>query len=189
MDMKLWVRGPCGAIVHCIITIRGVGEASGGSGSGESRGRGTVGRVWLRGIAGAEVLAHLLKSKSAFGDVGGAETTSSIALYEALGEEKVCNAFPPDLDVLLGLEGTKSNEWAGQSTREWIGLLGATLDGGQRNRDNGYGVCCRCCKYRRRCGLHHISRNGYNRMVSAGWRAGSQAGRPRHAKQAMGLRG
>ena len=104
--------GPCGdpiAKVHGVVRAGVIAVESGrGCGGGETRSGGR--RVGLFGtIAGAEVLAHLLKGESALGDIGRAQATAGVALYEALGEEKVCYAFSPDLDVLLGLkEGRRS---------------------------------------------------------------------------------
>jgi hypothetical protein len=70
-------------------------------GSGESGGDGQlVGLVCSIGTT--EVLTHLLKGESALGDIGGAKTAAGVALYETLGEKKVCYAFSPDLDILLG---------------------------------------------------------------------------------------
>jgi hypothetical protein len=75
-----------------------VGE--GMRGSGETGGDGQI--VGLVGTIGtAEVLTHLLKGELALGDIGGAKTAAGVALYETLGEKKVCHAFSPDLDVLL----------------------------------------------------------------------------------------
>jgi hypothetical protein len=86
--------------------VTGKGGETSGGGRGWVEGRGGR-RVWLRAIAGAEVLAHLLKGESALGDVGRTETTAGVALDKALGEEKVCDAFSPDFDVLLSLQGRK----------------------------------------------------------------------------------
>jgi len=101
MERKL--VGPC-AIVHGVVravVIEMSGEAGSGSGCCVTLRSGR--RVGLFGaIAGAEVLAHLLKGESALGDIGRTETTASVAFYKALGEEKVCYAFSPDFNVLLG---------------------------------------------------------------------------------------
>jgi hypothetical protein len=112
------VGGPCGdptAIVNGVWVLlnretSGVGggmmEYGRGRRGGELR-SGSDGRVvgLIGAIAGAEVLAHLWEGESALGNVGRAETTAGVALYETLGEEEVCHAFSPDLDVLLGLQG------------------------------------------------------------------------------------
>jgi hypothetical protein len=107
MDTKgdgLW--GPC---VDTIAKVDGVVRAGvivGVGGTGSGRGDGETGsgrRVGLFGaIAGAEVLAHLLKGESALGDIGRAQATAGVSLDEALGEEKVCYTLSPNLDVLLG---------------------------------------------------------------------------------------
>jgi hypothetical protein len=103
--MGLW--GPCRDPTPC---TDGVGRARVIKSGVMGWGRGCLEirserRVGLFGaIAGAEVFAHLLKGESALGDIGRAQTTAGVALDEALGEEKVGYAFPPDLDVLLGSE-------------------------------------------------------------------------------------
>ena len=76
MEMKLVVGmwGPCGeptAIVHGMVrggVIENRGETGNGRGYRETRGGGRVGLFGA--IAGAEVLAHLLKSEPALGDIG-----------------------------------------------------------------------------------------------------------------------
>lgn len=99
--------GPCGdpiAKVHGVVRAGVIAVKSGRGCGGETRSGGR--RVGLFGtIAGAEVLAHLLKGESALGDIGRAQATAGVALYETLGEEEVCYAFSPDLDILLGLKG------------------------------------------------------------------------------------
>lgn len=110
--MKVVCRvGPCGdptAIVHGV--VRGGGKGGTSSGMWDSETRSGVGLIGLIGAFGsAEVLAHLLKGESALGDVGRAEPTAGIALYESLGEKKVCDSLSPRLDVLLGLQARWSD--------------------------------------------------------------------------------
>jgi len=124
------MRGPCGdptAIVQRGGVITEAGETSGG---GRGVGEMGSGRVWLRGVAGAEVLAHLRKCQSALGDVGRTETTAGVALYESLGEEKVCDALSPDLDVLLGLRGRTYIRMSGE---QWAVLRLTLSHSGRRS--------------------------------------------------------
>jgi hypothetical protein len=107
--------GPCGepamrvdgeevGIRAGVIAAAAGSETSGRMGHGRESRSGSDGRIvgLIGAIGAAEILAHLLKSEPALGDVGRAEPASSIALDKTLGEEKVCDAFSPDLDVLLG---------------------------------------------------------------------------------------
>jgi hypothetical protein len=113
-----WMLGPCGepamrvdgeeiGIRAGVIAAAAGSETSGRMGHGRESRSGSDGRIvgLIGAIGAAEILAHLLKSEPALGDVGRAEPASSIALDKTLGEEKVCDAFSPDLDVLLGLWG------------------------------------------------------------------------------------